>query len=125
MKKEKTGRWVFQLYVTDRTTKSVAALLNLKAICNECLGDPYDLEVIDLLVHPERAMTDNIVAVPTLVKTAPTPGRRMVGDLSNRSRTLAWLGLNQPASPRGKQTGREGNRIRADRSHMAMRTSHG
>ena len=67
----------------------MAALRNLKAIYDECLEKPYDLEVIDLTVHPERAMTDNIVAVPTLVKTAPKPGRRMVGDLSDRKRALA------------------------------------
>ena len=93
MKNKKTERWVLRLYVSDGSTKSVAAFRNLRAICKECLRSPYDLEVVDLLKHPDRAMRDNIVAIPTLMKMAPEPERRMVGDLSNRSRTLQWLGL--------------------------------
>ena len=106
--KKKAERWMLRLYVVDKTMSSVAAVRNLKAICGECLTAPYDIEVIDLAVHPERAMMDNIVGVPTLVKTAPKPGRRMVGDLSNRGRTLAWLGLTQPVSAKGRQVRREG-----------------
>ncbi len=98
MGKKKTKEWVLRLYVTDRTTKSMAALRNLKAICDDCVEGPYDLEVIDLLAHPERATADNIVAVPTLVKMGPEPPRRTIGDLSDRCRTLAWLGLHEPAS---------------------------
>lgn len=106
--KKKAKRWLFRLYVTDGTMRSVAAVHNLKAICGECLAAPYDVEVIDLAMHPERAKMDNIIGVPTLVKMAPKPGRRMVGDLSNRGKTLAWLGLTQPVPPKGKQARRQG-----------------
>ena len=75
---------------------------NIKAICDEYLRSSCDLEAIDLTAHPELAKADNIVALPTLVKLAPEPKRRMVGDLSDRRRTLAWLGLAHPVPTKGK-----------------------
>jgi circadian clock protein KaiB len=65
--------WELRLYVAGQTPKSLAAFANLKAICDEHLRGCYEIEVVDLLVNPQLAKGDQIIAIPTLVrKTAPT-----------------------------------------------------
>lgn len=86
-------RWELRLYVAGQTPRSLAALANLKDICERELPGKYRIEVIDLLVHPERARADQIVVTPTLVRKRPSLLTRIVGDLSNRVRTRIGLGL--------------------------------
>jgi circadian clock protein KaiB len=90
--------WELRLYVAGKTTKSVAALENLKKICEEHLAGRYQIEVVDLLVHPQLAKGDQIVAIPTLVRKLPHPIRKVIGDLSNADRTLVGLQLRQVKS---------------------------
>ena len=85
--------WELRLYVAGRTAKSMAAMTNLKAICEEHLGGKYRIEVVDLLVHPKLAAGDQIIAIPTLVRKLPIPIRKVIGDLSNTERTLVGLNL--------------------------------
>ncbi len=84
--------WNLRLYVAGQTPKSVAALANLKEICETHLKGKYRIEVIDLLLNPRLARGDQILAVPTLVRTLPTPLKKIIGDLSNKERVL--VGLN-------------------------------
>ncbi len=86
-------RWELRLYVAGQTPRSLAAFANLQDICESELPGKYRIEVIDLLVHPERARADQIVATPTLVRKRPSLLTRIVGDLSNRARTRIGLGL--------------------------------
>ena len=93
-----TGRtnldeWNLRLYVAGKTTKSVAAFENLSKLCEEHVPGRYHIEVVDLLVHPQLAKGDQIVALPTLVRKLPEPIRRVIGDLSNVERTLVGLQL--------------------------------
>ena len=93
-KSESTGSvWNLRLYVATKTPKSVRALANLKALCDEHLGGRYHLEVIDLAEHPELAARHQIVAIPTLVRELPSPMRKIIGDLSNTERVLSGLEL--------------------------------
>lgn len=80
-----------RLYVAGQTTKSVAALANLKRICETHLAGRYEIEVIDLLVNPKLAAGDQILAVPTLVRQLPEPIKKIIGDLSNEERVLVGL----------------------------------
>ena len=82
-----------RLYVAGPTARSLAAIENLKAICDKNLGGFYKIEVIDLLQSPQLARGDQIVAVPTLVKKLPPPLRRVIGDLSNSERVLVGLDI--------------------------------
>jgi circadian clock protein KaiB len=82
-----------RLYVAGATPKCVAAFTNLKTICEEHLKGRYRIEVIDLLVSPQLAKGDQIVAIPTLVRKLPAPVRRLIGDLSNTERVLVGLNL--------------------------------
>ena len=85
--------WELRLYIAGQTPRSVAAFANLKKLCEEHLPGQYKIEVIDLLLHPQLAAGDQIVAIPTLVRKLPEPLRRIVGDLSNTERTLVGLQL--------------------------------
>jgi circadian clock protein KaiB len=81
------------LYVAGPTVKSLAAIANLKRICEEHFARRYVIEVIDLLENPQLARADQIVAIPTLVKKLPSPLRKIIGDLSNVDRVLGGLDL--------------------------------
>jgi circadian clock protein KaiB len=81
-----------RLYIAGQTPRSLAALANLKRICNEHFdGEQYRLEVIDLVKHPHLAHDDEILAIPTLVRSLPVPIRKIIGDLSNTDRVLVGL----------------------------------
>ena len=86
-------RWELRLYVAGQTPKSLAAFANLKKICETHLRGKYRLEVIDLLANPELARADGIVAIPTLIRKLPPPVKRIIGDLSNKERTLVGMEL--------------------------------
>ena len=85
--------WDLRLYVAGQTPKSVAAFDNLKKVCEEHLAGHYRIEVVDLLVSPQLAAGDQIVAIPTLVRKLPEPIRKIIGDLSNTERVLVGLQL--------------------------------
>jgi circadian clock protein KaiB len=84
---------VFKLYVTGQTPRSERALANLKRICEDSLGDNYELVIIDVLEQPHLAEEDRIMVTPTLIKQIPPPARRVLGDLSDRDRVLSELGV--------------------------------
>jgi circadian clock protein KaiB len=86
--------WDLNLYVIDRTLKSTTALTNLRRICHEQLEDKCRIQVIDIERSPRLAKENEIVAIPTLVKTFPLPMRRVIGDLSNTGRVLSGLDLH-------------------------------
>ncbi|GGB77449.1 circadian clock KaiB family protein [Dyadobacter sediminis] len=97
---EDTGEiWELRLYIAGKTAKSVAALENLKKYCEEYLKDKYVIEVIDLLVHPQLAEGDQILAIPTLVKKVPEPIRKIIGDLSNKEKVLVGLNIRPAKKP--------------------------
>ena len=71
----------------------MSALSNLKKYCEQHMKDKYSLEVIDLLVHPQLAAGDQILAIPTLVRKVPVPIRKIIGDLSNEEKVLVGLDI--------------------------------
>lgn len=91
------ARFVLRLYVTGTTARSMRAIANLRRLCEQHLAGRYDLKVVDVYQQPELAAREQLVAAPTLVKEAPLPLRRLVGDLSDQERVLA--GLDLPAIP--------------------------
>jgi len=82
-----------RLYIAGQTPKSIAALANLRRICDEHMKGQYEVEVIDLMESPHLAQKDQIVAIPTLIRQLPEPLKRIIGDLSNTERVLIGLDL--------------------------------
>ncbi|HJX28332.1 MAG TPA: circadian clock KaiB family protein [Thermoanaerobaculia bacterium] len=89
------GFWDLRLYVAGQTPKSMTALANLKKMCEEHLPGRYKIEVIDLVKNPQLARSDQILAIPTLVRRLPEPMRKIIGDLSNEERVLVGLDVRQ------------------------------
>lgn len=92
-KEDSVHKWELRLYTAGQTPKSLAALSNLKRLCDEHLAGRYSIEIIDLLVNPRLAKDDQIVAIPTLVRKLPEPMRKIIGDLSDTERALVGLQL--------------------------------
>jgi circadian clock protein KaiB len=82
---------LLRLYVAGQSPRSLDAFANLRSICDEHLPGMYEIEVIDLIEHPELAAEDDVLAVPTLVRLQPAPPRRIIGNLSNTERVLGHL----------------------------------
>jgi len=89
--------WQLRLYVAGQSPKSLRAFVNLQALCEQHLAGRYEIEVIDLVEHPAQARTDDILAIPTLVRRLPAPLRKIIGDLSNTERVM--VGLHIPPGP--------------------------
>lgn len=85
-----------RLYITGQTAASHRVVDNIREICETELDGRYELEVIDLLEHPQLAERENILATPTLVRELPPPMRKVIGDLSQRSPVAIGLGLVGP-----------------------------
>jgi circadian clock protein KaiB len=85
--------WDLRLYVAGQTPKSLSACAHLRRFCDEHLPGRYRIEIVDLVAHPERARDDQIVAIPTLVRTLPEPIRKVIGDLSKTERVMVGLHL--------------------------------
>jgi circadian clock protein KaiB len=85
-----------RLYIAGQTPNSIAAITNLKKICEDKLEGRYHVEVIDLLEKPQLARGDQIIAIPTLVRRLPPPVKSIIGNLSKTESVLVGLDL-QPA----------------------------
>jgi len=94
-----------ELYVIGQTSRSVAAISNLERICRTWLEGRYSLKIVDILDQPEAAETANIVATPTLIRTAPPPVRRVVGDLSPTEVVLRGLGIDSDLDVQQRKNG--------------------
>jgi circadian clock protein KaiB len=82
-----------RLYVAGQTPKSIAAISNLKKICEQHLPGRYEIEIIDLMKDPALAKRHQIVAIPTLIRQLPEPLKRIIGDLSNTEKVLVGLDI--------------------------------
>ncbi len=86
---------MLRLYVAGGAPNSVQAIANLETICREYLKDGHRLEVVDVLEHPQRAMTDGVLVTPSLAKLSPLPMAKVVGNLSDKAKVLLALGLRR------------------------------
>jgi circadian clock protein KaiB len=82
-----------RLYVTGASPNSSRAISNLRDICEKHLKGKYELEIIDVYQQPLMAESEQIIALPLLIKKFPSPERRMIGDLSNTEKVLKGLSL--------------------------------
>jgi circadian clock protein KaiB len=89
-----------RLYIAGQSPNSIAAIANLKKICEDQLRGKYRLKVIDLLEKPQLAKGDQIIAIPTLVRRLPEPVRKIIGNLSKSERVLVGLDIQ---TARGRQ----------------------
>lgn len=96
------AEYVFRLYVTGATSRSTRAISNARRLFEKDLFGRYDLEIIDIYLEPLKAKEHQIVAAPTLVKLAPAPVRRVIGDLSDDIKVRHIFGI-EPLAIKGEQ----------------------
>ncbi len=81
-----------RLYVAGNAPNSLLAVANCRAICVEHFRH-FDLEIVDSFEHPARALADGVIVTPTLIKLAPDPQQRLIGNLSDTQQVLMSLGV--------------------------------
>ena len=85
--------FVLRLYVTGASLNSLRAISNLKQICESHIKGNYSLEIIDVYQQKDIAESEQLIALPLLIKTFPLPERRLIGDMSDSKKVLRGLGL--------------------------------
>lgn len=85
--------WSLTLYVSGASPRSAEAIDTIRQLCDGELAGRVDLQIVDVGADPGRAVSDGIIAVPTLVKRLPPPLRQLVGDLSDTDRVRAAIGV--------------------------------
>ena len=79
-----------RLYVAGVAPNSQRAIANTRAMCATHFAD-HELEIVDLMVEPDRAFADRVIVTPTLIKVSPSPEARLIGDLSDAVKLLTAL----------------------------------
>lgn len=82
-----------RLFVTGATPNSTRAISNLREFCETHLANRYELEIVDVYQQPLIAISEQLIALPMLVKLSPLPQRRLIGDMSDTDKVLRGLGL--------------------------------
>lgn len=93
------NKFLLKLYVTGTSSRALQAISNLERICEQELQGKYELEIIDVLEHPDLAEDARILATPTLIKRLPLPLRRVIGDLSDTEKVLLGLEVGPVIKP--------------------------
>ena len=88
------ANYVLKLFVTGASPNSIRAISNIKHICETYLAGRYELEIVDVYQQKLTAEQEQIIALPLLIKKSPLPERRLIGDLSDITKVLKGLGLN-------------------------------
>jgi circadian clock protein KaiB len=98
VEQNKKSKYFLTLYISGATNRSKLAIENIKRICEENLKGRYILEVVDLFQEPEKARKEQIIVLPTLIKSLPAPIRKFIGDLSDKDSVLVGLELKEKIS---------------------------
>jgi circadian clock protein KaiB len=95
LEKEKdiTPEYELRLYITGASPNSVKAINNLKKICEKYLKGNYKLAVIDVYQQPLVAQSEQVIALPLLVKSFPLPVKKLIGDMSDTEKVMKGLEL--------------------------------
>ena len=87
------GRLGLRLYLAGGAPNSVAAEENLRACLKGLEPGSYDLELIDCVAEPKRALSEGVIVTPLLIKYEPAPVQKIIGTLSNGRVLASVLGL--------------------------------
>ncbi len=107
-KERKKINYILRLYVAGNTARSADAIITIRKICETHLKGRYQLEVIDIYQQAGLAKGEQIIAVPTLIKSLPLPLKRVIGDFSKSEKVLFGLDLRKKeaeSEPASEQPG--------------------
>jgi circadian clock protein KaiB len=99
---KRPSNYRLRLYIANGALNGSQAIANINSICRVYLPYRFELEIVDVIKEPKRALEDSIFMTPTLVKLSPGPVKRIVGTLSNEATVVLALGLeHRVAGPPG------------------------
>jgi len=85
---------LYRLYVSAASPISSRAIVNARRFLDQHLPGRHRLVVLNIADNVATARIDQIVASPTLIRLAPLPQRRFIGDMSDVERLRSSLGLS-------------------------------
>jgi circadian clock protein KaiB len=85
-------RFKFRLYVVGDAPNSLKAIAKIHALCEEHLAGRHEIEIIDVLLEPKRALNDGVLMTPLLVRVSPKPTWKILGNLSQDDSLLEMMG---------------------------------
>ena len=88
---QKKSRLRLRLYVAGSAPNSLHAIASIRTICEELAPRVPDLEIVDMLTDPQRALADGIIVTPTLLRLRPLPVQRLIGGLGDLPRVMRLL----------------------------------
>lgn len=88
-----TERFSLQLYVSGMSAKSMAAIKNIKLLCDKYIKDRFDLEIIDIYKTPEAAQDNQVIFSPSLVKSFPLPRKILIGTFADTEKVIKLLNI--------------------------------
>jgi circadian clock protein KaiB len=93
--------YILKLFVAGNDGKARKIYAGLSEILQGAMPGEHELELIDVLLNPDKAMEYGVFATPTLIKELPEPMRRVVGKLDDVESAVMAVGLvmNQAATP--------------------------
>jgi circadian clock protein KaiB len=84
-----------RLYIAGDSASSRRAQQNLHRLRDSVSSKSWDVEIIDVISHPDLAERAGIIATPTLSYEDAYRSRRIVGDLGDTKRVLEFLGIDE------------------------------
>jgi circadian clock protein KaiB len=82
---------LLRLYIAGLSPTSTLAIENLKALLTSCI---HELELIDVMADPDRALEDGICVTPTLIRIWPLPQITIIGSLAQGAAVCQALNLS-------------------------------
>lgn len=86
---------LLKIFIAGPAQQATPAIANLHRFCQAELVGACEIEIINVLEQPELARREGIFATPTLIKVAPPPTRRILGDLSDYAALRMALGMDK------------------------------
>jgi circadian clock protein KaiB len=86
-------RLELRLYVAGDGPNSTAARANLERLLVGCPPGSYNIEIVDCLTEPLRAIQEGVLVTPTLLRVSPPPRQTIIGTLSESGRVVSALGI--------------------------------
>jgi circadian clock protein KaiB len=81
----------FRLYVAGDAPNSTQAIANLQSFCEKHLEGRHEIEKVDVMRDPARSLADGVLLTPMVVRIAPAPIRKIIGNLSEQTPLLQLL----------------------------------
>lgn len=81
-----------RLFIAGGAASSAAARTNLEKVVSRLAPVAVELEVVDVLRQPARALADAVFVTPTLLRVQPPPRRTMIGTLQDLDQLAHLIG---------------------------------